>query len=40
MLFVMALLCLPTLKTGRLRRYQGVVLLAIYAAFTVYQFIS
>ena len=40
MLFVMALLCLPTLKTGRLRRYQGVVLLAIYAAFTVYQFVS
>ena len=40
MLFVMALLCLPTLKIGRLRRYQGVVLLAIYAAFTVYQFVS
>ena len=40
MLFVMALLCLPTLKSGRLRRYQGVVLLAIYAAFTVYQFVS
>ena len=40
MLFVMALLCLPTLKSGKLRRYQGVVLLAIYAAFTVYQFVS
>ncbi|MBQ7473127.1 MAG: calcium/sodium antiporter [Oscillospiraceae bacterium] len=40
MLFVMALLCLPTLKSGKLRRYQGVVLLAIYALFTVYQFVS
>lgn len=40
MFAVMALLCLPTLKSGKLRRYQGVVLLAIYAAFTVYQFIS
>ena len=40
MLFVMALLCLPTLKSGKLRRYQGVLLLAIYAAFTVYQFVS
>ena len=40
MFAVMALLCLPTLKSGKLRRYQGVVLLAIYAAFTVYQFVS
>ena len=40
MLFVMALLCLPTLRSGKLRRYQGIVLLAMYAAFTVYQFVS
>ena len=43
MFAVMAILCLPTLKSGKLRRYQGVqgvVLLAIYAAFTVYQFVS
>ena len=40
MLLVMAILCLPTLKSGKLRRWQGVLLLCIYAAFTVYQFIS
>ena len=40
MFAVMAILCLPPLKSGKLRRYQGVVLLAIYAAFTVYQFVS
>ena len=40
MFAVMALLCLPALKSGKLRRYQGIVLLAIYAAFTVYQFVS
>ena len=40
MFAVMAILCLPTLKSGKLRRIQGVLLLAIYAAFTVYQFVS
>jgi len=40
MLFVMALLCIPALAKGRLRRWQGVLLLMIYAAFTVYQFVS
>ena len=40
MLLVMAILCLPTLKSGKLRRWQGVLLLCIYAAFTVYQFVS
>ncbi len=38
MFVVMALLCLPTLKEGKLRRWQGVALLCIYAAFTVFQF--
>ncbi len=40
MLAVMAILCLPTLRSGKLRRWQGVLLLCIYAAFTVYQFVS
>ena len=40
MFIVMGLLCLPTLRSGKLRRIQGVLLLAIYAAFTVYQFVS
>ena len=40
MFIVMGLLCLPTLREGKLRRYQGVVLLLLYAAFTVYQFVS
>lgn len=40
MFAVMAILCLPTLKSGKLRRIQGILLLAIYAAFTVYQFVS
>ena len=38
MLFVMAFLCLPALATKKLRRYQGIVLLAVYAAFCVIQF--
>ena len=40
MLIVMAILCLPTLHSGKLRRWQGVLLLCIYVAFTVYQFVS
>ncbi|MBQ6404365.1 MAG: calcium/sodium antiporter [Oscillospiraceae bacterium] len=40
MLLVMAILCLPALKTGKLKRWQGILLLCIYAAFTVYQFVS
>ena len=40
MLAVMAILCLPALIKGRLRRWQGIFLLCIYAAFTVYQFVS
>ena len=40
MLAVMSILCLPTLKKGELKRWQGVLLLGIYTAFTVYQFVS
>ena len=38
MFLVMALLCLPTLKEGKLKRWQGIALLCIYTAFTVFQF--
>ena len=40
MLFVMLLLTLPALAREKLSRWQGVVLLATYAAFTAYQFLS
>ena len=39
MLFVMAFMTLPALKRGKLTRAQGVVLLCIYAAFCVSQFV-
>ena len=39
MLGVMALLCVPALLREKLARWQGVLLLCIYAAFTAYQFI-
>ena len=38
MLCVMAILTLPALATKKLSRWQGIVLLAIYAAFCVIQF--
>ena len=38
MLIVMSILCLPALFKGRLKRWQGILLLAVYTAFTVYQF--
>ena len=38
MLFVMAFLTLPALKTKKLSRYQGIVLLILYAAFCAVQF--
>ena len=38
MLFVMAFLTLPALKTKKLSRYQGIVLLLLYAAFCGIQF--
>ena len=40
MLLVMLLLCVPALKDGRLRRWQGILLLCIYVAFTAYQFVK
>lgn len=40
MLAVMAIMCLPALLRGKLSRWQGILLLCIYAAFTAYQFIS
>ena len=39
MLGVMALLCLPALAKGKLSRWQGIALLCVYAAFTVFQFV-
>lgn len=39
MLFVMAFLTLPALATKKLHRYQGIVLLCVYAAFCVLQFL-
>ena len=38
MLFVMAFLCLPALARKKLSRFQGIVLLAVYAAFCAIQF--
>ena len=38
MLFVMAFLTLPALKTRKLSRYQGIILLVLYAAFCGIQF--
>ena len=39
MIAVMALLTIPTLIRGKLARWQGILLLVIYAAFCAYQFI-
>lgn len=39
MLCVMAILCIPTLIKGELKRWQGVLLLVIYTGFTVFQFV-
>ncbi|MDO5131486.1 MAG: calcium/sodium antiporter [Eubacteriales bacterium] len=40
MVGVMAILCVPAFLKERLSRWQGILLLCIYAVFTVYQFIS
>ena len=40
MLAVMSIMCLPALRKGELRRWQGILLLCLYAAFTAYQFVS
>ena len=39
MLFVMALMTIPPFFSGRMSRLQGILLLAIYAAFCVFQFV-
>ena len=39
MLFVMAFMTLPALKRQKLTRAQGIVLLCVYAAFCVFQFV-
>ena len=39
MLFVMALMTIPPFFSGRMSRVQGILLLAIYAAFCVFQFV-
>ena len=40
MLFVMAFLTLPALKRGKLSRMQGVVLILVYIAFCIVQFVA
>lgn len=39
MLFVMAFLTIPALLTKKLHRSQGIILLLVYAAFCVIQFV-
>ena len=39
MLGVMLILCVPAVLKGKLYRWQGILLLCIYAAFTAYQFL-
>lgn len=39
MLIVMLLLTVPALATKKLKRWQGILLLAIYAAFCIFQFV-
>lgn len=39
MFAVMLILCLPALRTGKLSRFQGILLLCVYAAFSAFQFI-
>ena len=39
MLFVMLFMTLPALKRGKLTRPQGIILLCVYAAFCIFQFV-
>ena len=39
MMGVMLLMCVPALKNEKLYRWQGILLLCIYACFTIYQFL-
>jgi cation:H+ antiporter len=40
MLVVMWILTIPALAAGKMRRWQGIVLLTVYAAFCVFQFVG
>ena len=40
MMLVMLILCVPALRKEKMHRAQGIVLLAIYACFTIYQFLG
>lgn len=40
MLFVMAFMTLPALIRGKLSRWQGIILLAVYFSFCIFQFIA
>ena len=40
MFAVMALLTLPAVISGKLKRWQGITLLAIYAGFVAFQFVG
>lgn len=40
MFLVMILLTIPALKSGKLKRYQGIIMLALYAGYCVFQFIN
>ncbi|MCF0135486.1 MAG: sodium:calcium antiporter, partial [Lachnospiraceae bacterium] len=39
MFAVMLIMCVPSLVKGKVSRWQGILLLAIYAAFNIYQFL-
>ena len=39
MFFVMGILTLPALVRGKLSRWQGILLLCVYAAFCTFQFV-
>lgn len=38
MVFVMAFMTIPALVTGKLKRWQGITLLTVYAAYVIFQF--
>jgi cation:H+ antiporter len=40
MMLVMGLLTIPAVISGKLKRWQGMTLLAIYAGFVAFQFVS
>ena len=40
MMFVMLFMTVPALIKGKLSRYQGIILLIVYAAFCTFQFVA